>query len=247
MIKVQFIDSSNGNIIGVSEMSPEQLPETFKIQTTIHLNDEEWSIEEAIPEHSREFIQSKNVMLKMRKLEKINPNDLWFTTPTISNEFPSTKTKTKDSEFDVSIHDDYYRQKEFLTIDSLPQIEEEFKAIKEIWANHSKKSNEYTLFKNCHARKTIGLANLSVNFNRIQNLLNSNSVGQVIINGEILSNGFGLKTENTTYFGTLNNEKVVELCVSQWNNKTTDEILKITKEFNLLFVDWINCHIIEND
>ena len=246
-IKVQFIDSSNGSVIGVSEMPPEQLPETFEIQTTMHLNNEDWSIEEAIPAHSRDFLQSRSLTLKMRKVEKMNPNDIWFTTPTISNEFPQTNTKTKDSEFDISIHDDDYRQKEFLKIDSLPRIEEELKAIKEIWENHSKKSEEYTLFKNCHTRKTIGLANLSIDFNEIQNLLNSNSIGQVIINGEILSNGFGLTTENTTYFGTLNGGKVVELCISQWNEKTTNEILKINKEFHLLFVDWFNYNLIKND
>lgn len=246
-IKVQFIDSSNGNVIGISEMPPEQLPETFEVQTTMHLNDEDWSIEEAIPTHSREFLKSKNLTLKMRKVEKMNPNDIWFTTPTISNEFPQTEPKTRESEFDISIHEDDYRQKEFLNTGSLPQIEEEFKAIKEIWTNHSKKSEEYTLFKNCHARKTIGLANLSIDFNEIRALLNSNSIGQVIINGEMLSNGFGLKTENTTYFGTLNDGKVVELCISQWNDNTTEEILKISKEFNLLFVDWFNCDLIEND
>ena len=246
-IKVQFFDSSNGNLIGVSEIPPEQLPETFEIQTTMHLNDEDWTIVEAILPHSREFLESKNLTLKMRKVEKMNPNDLWFTTPTISNEFPQTNIKTKDSEFDICIHEDDYRQKEFLNISSLPKIEIEIKAIKEVWTNHSKKKEKYTLFKNCHSRNTIGLANLSLNFNEIQNLLNSNSIGQVIINGEILSNGFGLKTENTTYFGTLTDGKVVELCISQWNDKTTNEILKLNKEFNLLFVDWFNCDLIKND
>jgi len=246
-IKVQFIDSLNGNVIGVSEMPPEQLPETFEIQTTMHLSDEDWSIEEAIPAHSKDFLQSRNLTLKMRKVEKMNPNDIWFTTPTISNEFPQTEPKTKETDFDISIHEDDYRQKEFLKIDSLPRIEEELKAIKEIWENHSKKSEEYTFFKNCHTRKTIGLANLSIDFNEIQNLLNSNSIGQVIINGEILSNGFGLTSENTTYFGTLNDGKVVELCILRWNEKTTNEILKINKEFDLLFVDWFNCDLIKND
>ena len=246
-IKVQFFDSSNGNIIGVSEMPPEQLPETFEIQTTMHLNAEDWSIEEAIPAHSKDFLESKNLTLKMRKVEKINPNDFWFTTPTISNEFPQTEPKTHESDFDIDIHEDDYRQKEFLNTNSLPRIEEEFKAIKEIWTNHSKKNDEYTLFKNCHARKTIGLANLSMDYNELQTLLNSNSIGQVIINGEVLSNGFGLKTENTTYFGTLNDGKVVEFCIAQWNEKTTNEILKINKKFNLLFVDWYNRDLIKND
>ena len=91
------------------------------------------------------------------------------------------------------------------------------------------------------------MANLSIDYNELQTLLNSNSIGQVIISGEVLSNGFGLKTENTTYFGTLYDGKVVELCISEWNEKTTSEILKINKKFNLLFVDWFNCDLIKND
>lgn len=246
-IKVQFIDSSNGNVIGVSEMPPEQLPETFEIQTTMHLNDEDWSIQEAIPANKKDFLQSKNLTLKMSKVEKMNPNDIWYTTPTISNEFPQTIKKTEETENDISIHEDDYRQREFLNVNSNIQIKEEFEVIKDIWSNHSKKSKEYTLFKNCHVRKTIGLPNLSIDFNELQTILNSNSVGQVIINGENLKNGFSLNTDDTKYFGTLNGENVTELCVSEWNDNTNNEILKINKEFNLLFVDWSNCNLIEND
>ena len=243
-IKVQFIDSSNGSVIGVSEMPPEQLPETFEIQTTMHLNDEDWSIQEAIPANKKDFLQSKNLTLKMSKVEKMNPNDIWYTTPTISNEFPQTIKKTEKTENDISIHEDDYRQREFLNVNSNIQINEEFEVIKDIWSNHSKKSEEYTLFKNCHVRKTIGLSNLSIDFNELQTILNSNSVGQVIINGESLKNGFSLNTEDTKYFGTLNGENVTELCVSQWNDNTTNEILKINKKYNLLFVDWSNCILI---
>jgi len=246
-IKVQFIDSSNGNVIGVSEMPPEQLPETFEIQTTMHLNDEDWSIQEAIPAHSKEFFQTKNLTLKMTKVEKMNPNDIWYTTPTISNEFPQTIKKTKETENDILIHEDDYQQKEFLSVNSLSQVKEEINAIKEIWANHSKKSEEYTLFKNCHLRKTIGSPNLSISFNKLKSSLKFDSFGQVIINGEILVNGFAFKTENTVYFGTLNDDKVIQLCISKWTENTTNEILKINKEFNLLFVDWFNCNLIEND
>lgn len=245
-IRVQFIDNLNGETIGVSDMSADQLPETFSVPTTMHIQDADWIIEEAIPENSIEFLKSKSLVLKMRKVEKMNPNDIWFTTPTISNEFPQTKPITKESDVDINIHEDDYRQKEFLNVNSLPEITEEFKAIKEIWCNHSKKGGEYTLFKNCHVRKTIGSPNLSIDFNEMKIFLNCNSVGQVIINGEILANGFGLKTGDTTYFGTLNDEKVVELCISQWSDNTTNEILKINKEFNLQFVDWINCDLIEN-
>jgi hypothetical protein len=193
------------------------------------------------------FGRSKKAEPETDKVVTMNPNDIWFTTPTISNEFPQLTPKTKETKFDIFIHEDDYRQNEFLNQSSLPKIEEEFSGIKEIWANHSKKNDEYTLFKNCHVRKTIGSPNLKVNFNELKALLNCNSVGQVIINGNVLTNGFAIKTDNTTYFGTLNDDTVIELCIAQWNDNTTNEILNVDKAFNLLFVNWYHCDLIKNE
>ena len=55
----------------------------------------------------------------------------------------------------------------------------------------------------------------------------------------ILVNGFAVKTLNTTYFGTLNNDIVTELCIAEWNENTTNEILEINKAFNLIFANWL--------
>lgn len=177
----------------------------------------------------------------------MNPNEIWFTTPTISNEFPQIIPKTTETESDISIHEDNYRQNEFLNVSSLPQVQEEFNGIKDIWSTHSLKNDGYTLFKKCHVRKTIGIPNLTVDFNALQALLKCNSVGQVVVNGGILANGFAIKTDNTTYFGTLNENTVVELCIEQWNDNTTNEILEIDRTFNLIFVNWYHCDLIIND
>ena len=203
-IKVQFIDNLNGQTIGVSDMKADQLPETFSVPTTMHIQDNDWNVEEAIPENSIDFIRTKSLVLKMRKAEKINTNDIWFTTPTISNEFPQTVAAAKQTGFDINIPEDDYRQNEFLNLNALPLVEEEFIGIKNIWNNHSKKSEDYTLFKNCHVRKIVGSPNLRINFNELKRILKCNSTGQVIINGEALENGFTIKTESTTYFGTVN-------------------------------------------
>jgi len=246
-IKVQFIDNSNGQTIGVSKMKSDQLPETFSVPTTMHIQDSDWNVEEANPENLIDFVNTKNLVLKMRKIEKVNPNDIWFTTPTISNEFPQTVATTRQTEFDIHILEDDYRHKEFLNLNALPHIEEEFIGIKNIWDNDSKKSDEYTLFKNCHVRKVIGLPKLTINFNELKAILKCSSIGQVLINGEALQNGFAITTENTTYFGTFNSDIVTELCVSQWNENTKSEISDINKAFNLLFVNWYHCDIIRND
>ena len=222
---VQFIDNANGHTIGISQMKADQLPKTFSFPTTMQLRGSDWKVEEAIPENSVDFVKTKSLVLKMRKIDKINLNEIWFTTPTISNEFPQRGPIKRQADFDIQIMEDDYRQNEFLNLNALPLIEEEFIGIKNTWENDSKKSDGYTLFKNCHVRKVIGSPNLSINFNELKEILTCGPTGQVIITGESLLNGFAIKTENTTYFGTLNNEIVTELCILQWNENSTSEIL----------------------
>lgn len=246
-IKVQFVDNFNGQIIGVSQMTAEQLPETFSLQTTMRIQDKDWIIEEAIPENATEFIQTKSLVLKMRKVEKMNPNNIWFSLPTISNEFPQLIEMTKETDFDIHIHEDDYRQREFLNIRSLPVVEQEFVGIKDIWENQSKKRDDYTLFKTCFVRENIGAPNLTIPFQKLQNILHNNRIGQVIINNNVLKNGFSIKTDKTTFFGTLIADTVTELCILQWNENSVSEILEIDKAFNLLFVNWYNCDLIKND
>jgi hypothetical protein len=193
------------------------------------------------------FGRTKKTEQESEKVEMMNPNDIWFTTPTISNEFPQTSPLTKQTEFDIQIHEDDYRQNEFLNLSALSLIEQEIIAIKNVWENHSKKSDDYTLFKNCHVRDKIGSPNLIINFSELKTILKSNSVGQVIINGEALINGFAIKTQNTTYFGTLKNDIIIELCIAEWNENTTNEILEINKTYNLIFANWYHNDIIKND
>jgi hypothetical protein len=193
------------------------------------------------------FGRRKKTEQETGKVLTMNPKDIWFTAPTISNEYPQTIEKSTETEYDIFIHEDDYRQNEFLNLSSLPQIQEEFNGIKEIWTNHSRKNGEYTLFKTCHVRRTIGFPDLKISFKELKTLLKCNSVGQVIINGDILANGFAIKTDNTTYFGTVNDDTVTELCIAQWNDNTTSEILEIDETFNLVFVNWYHCDLIKND
>jgi len=193
------------------------------------------------------FGRTKKTEQETEKVEMMNPNDIWFTTPTISNEFPQTIPLTQQTEFDIYIHEDDYRQNEFLNLSSLPLVEQEINAIKDVWENHSKNSDDYTLFKNCHVRNKIGSPNLKIDFSELKTILKSNTFGQVIINGEVLVNGFAIKTLNTTYFGTLNNDIVSELCIAEWNENTTNEILEINKAYNLIFANWFHSDIIKND
>ena len=243
-IKVQFIDVFNGKTIGVAEMKADQLPETFSISTTMHLQNADWEVEEAIPENSVDFMRTKSLILKMRKIETVNVDDLWFSLPTISNENPQTSASVNETEFDISIHEDDYRQDEFLNKTSIPLIEQEFDEIKNVLENFSKKSDKYMLFKNCYARKIIGEPSLMICFSELLNLFKISDFGTVKINNETLVDSFAFKTKNTTFYGTKNDDIVTQLCISEWNENTINEILTINSRYNLVFVNWCNVSII---
>lgn len=182
--------------------------------------------------------------VEIQNARQINPNEIWFTLPTISNEFPQTSGSSNTSEFDIQIHEDDYRQNEFLNASSMPLIEQEIAGIKNIWENFSKKGEDYTIFKNCHVRSFIGEPNLKVNFSELKSALNFQSFGVVKINNETLLDSFTFKTKNTTYYGTSINGIITQFCISQWNENTLEEILMINKSYNLVFVNWYNYDVI---
>lgn len=172
-IKVHFIDNFNGQTIGTVEMEADKLPETFEIATRMHIENTEWTVEEAIPSKSIDFIKTKQLILKMRKIEYINPKDVLFTLPTISNELPSTIKNPLFNDFELSISEDDWRQNEFLNQSSFPLAEIEIKNIKNVWEKHKKEVDApFSAFDNCHVRSTIGEPNLTINFDELKRLLN---------------------------------------------------------------------------
>ena len=49
------------------------------------------------------FGRRKKTEQETEKVVTMNPNDIWFTTPTISNEYPQTIPKSTETEFDIFI------------------------------------------------------------------------------------------------------------------------------------------------
>ena len=244
-IEVQFIDDATGETIGISKMNPDQLPASFAEPTTIQIQQREWSVLEAIPQHSVEFLKTGKLTLKVKKIDNLPLQDLLFTLPTISNEIPMTVDNSLYNDFEVSIHDDDWRQNEFLKTSSLPFIEIEVSKIKAIWANESKEvDDKFTAFKNCHVRNTIGEPALSIDFDELRKLLNVNKIGSLKINGGFVLNGFSLQTEHTTYYGVVADGKVDHFCITKWSEGTRSELMKIIKHFQLVFAGWYHPEIV---
>lgn len=245
-IKVEFINASTGDVIGVSNMKPEQLPETFELETTMSIAGEEWTVVTAEPVHSKDFIASKSLRLMLQKPVYVNPKDILYTLPTISNELPGLIPNAADNGSRISFHEDNWRQREFLRKTSLPFVEVEINAIKNIWKKHHKKvEDRFNAFDALHVRTSIGLPNLDVDFIQLQEYLGATQTGQAFIEEQgFIKNGFSIETRNTVYVGIAANDRVSELCILTFNDQSIHEIGGLTRLFDLLFVDWYNAMLI---
>jgi hypothetical protein len=237
-IKVHFIDNTTGQTFAISDMSPEQLPETFALDTTLDIQDSTWTVEEAVPQHSVDFRKSKELVLKLRKVEKLDPRNILFTLATISNELPDSADTCLYNDFDLSMREDDWRQNEFLHNARRTSIDEDIRAIKDIWTHQSKNIDEtFTAFTNCHVRMS-GLPDLKIDFNALLKILSSAAAGSLTIDNHFVADGFSLKTDNTTYYGTLAGDVVTLLGIANWTDGTTQEIQEINHAFDLFLINW---------
>lgn len=247
-IQVEFTDYNTGELIARSAMKPEQLPESFELNTTLTLEGHEWSVKEADPIHSKDFIASGALKLKLQKIQKIDPNNILYTLPGISNEFPLVADTSAFDNFNTNFYEDDWRQREFLNRSSLPLVEIEIEETKKIWKDHSKKvDGNFNAFTRIHVRSSIGLPGLNIDFKKLQELLAITQTGSAYIDSRgFLENGFSFETENTTYLGVVLNGVVTELCILTFNENSLSEIKAINRTFNLVHADWYNCHIIDD-
>lgn len=244
-VSVQFIDASSNRVFATSEMPLDKLPETFEVQTNMFINDEEWSVEEAIPAHSKDFIQSKKLTLKLRKIEYVDPKNILFSLPTISNELPQRSNESIYKDFEhVTIEDDW-RQMEFLKKSVVSKIEVEINEIEKVkQEDRIEVESGFSAYKNCHIRGTIGEPHLEIPLEKLKRILKTEEIGSLKIKNEFVKDGFALKSEFSTFYGIEENGIVNQLCVGGYTENTPKDIDEIVQAFNLVFVGWVTCLVI---
>jgi hypothetical protein len=86
-IEVTLIDDATGAAFASSTMPPDDLPESFAIDTTLHLGDDNWSVVHADPQTKTEFTKSGKVTLWLRRIEMIDPKAISFSQLDITERF----------------------------------------------------------------------------------------------------------------------------------------------------------------
>jgi hypothetical protein len=155
VVHVRFYDQATGGRFAESRVPAGQLPQSFEARTTLHLNDVDWEVVEARPATSAEFRRSGKLTLILRRVvtAAVDPGELLFSLPTIANDAlpPVVPGSSKLDVHTIEIHEDDWRQVEWVSASAGDAIAAELEAVRRIYDQE----RQGVGFKKLHLRRAI--------------------------------------------------------------------------------------------
>lgn len=242
-MRVEFIENGTEKPFAVSDVPLEQLPDTFELETDFEIEQQHWKVVQANPQNKEEFSKTGKLRIVLDKIQMIDPRELLFSLPTINDEIPATENVSIDNLF--TIHEDDWRQSEFISKKYNSEIKQELSAIVEIYEKHRAGIG----FDKIHIRKSIISPLIDKNikideFNRKLNIT-KRSDGVGLRGGGKVKNSFAFQiAEGTTFYGQTENGLITVLCVRSDEN-SVQLIKQIAEHYEIVFVDWCRAEAIE--
>ncbi len=152
IIEVEFYEGKSPTPFAASKVPIDQLPDTFEIDTTMNLGENDWRVTDAQPIGKTDFRKTGKLKLYLAKVETtmVDPNELLFSLPTISDSIAGVED-TESLDNVVVFREDDWRQFEFISSNQEKLIHGEFEAIEQIYQQHRESSG----FNQLHVRKAI--------------------------------------------------------------------------------------------
>jgi len=245
-VHVEFYEDGGG-ILGQGDFPPERLPESFEAETTLEMMEQKWLVMRADPLTKAEFMRTGKLRLVLKKMppvQKISPHDILFSLPTISGEWPPLESGTSKANKNVlELHEDDWRQIEFVPIAERGLTDECLKGIAEIW----EKQRQGPGFKTCYPREVtysplrIPLAELRLAAGARATWLEGIGIQR---SAGLVPGGFALQMlSSVALYGQVQGDVVVRLCVhNRWRNNVGAEDLEgleaLAERHGLEVVDW---------
>lgn len=250
IIEVQFFDLATGKIFAQSKMPIGQLPQSFEASTRLHLANEDWSVVEARPMTAAEFGRTGKLALILSKITEgfIDPSTILFSLPTIANDaLPAIAPGSSRLGVEIiEIHEDDWRQIEWLPESASDIVESELSLIDGIFANERKGVG----FAKCHLRKSVPTLSDGppISMREFRALLPSNAAwlsgfGYRDVAG-IVNQSFAVRLlSSIELFGTELNGLVNSVCFANTRGNNASELdVSSLADFalkqELLLVDW---------
>jgi len=246
VIEVEFYEGESSTPFAASDIPIEQLPDTFEIDTTINMGENDWRIIDAKPLEKTEFKKGGKLKLHLTKVETtmVDPNELLYSLPTINDSLAGVEN-AESLENVAVVREDDWRQFEFIAKHHELLIQGEFEAIQKIYENH----REGQGFNQLHVRQAIlePLSNTKISIDSLKDSFSiENDYAGVAFNNAAATivNGFAFSTKSGwLLWGQLDEDsRIAVLNLSETENSSVEEISQsinsFTQKYELSLVDW---------
>jgi hypothetical protein len=95
-VLVTLINDATGEAFAITKMAPTNLPESFEIETTLHLGESDWSVVHAEPRTRAAYAKSCLLTLRLRRTEMISAEAISFSQLDITERFDDNQKLGKD-------------------------------------------------------------------------------------------------------------------------------------------------------
>lgn len=245
-IEVTFIDDLTDESLGVTQIPANNLPDSFERDTTINLRGADWNVLNAKPKTRAQYIKSKTLILWIRRIELVNPQDILYSLPSICDPIPEVNDRDISGD-ELTIAEDDWRQFELISNKLADKVDKEIAKIRLIHEN----ATEGIGWKEMHIRKKpeIPIAS-NIALTHLASLLkvSAKSTG-ITYHGSPspIADGYSLTlNDDFSVYGIAPNSKVQVIAIGQDanispNQESIELLQQLARKFNLDLVHWCRC------
>ncbi|QRN93872.1 hypothetical protein JRI60_32545 [Archangium violaceum] len=249
-IQVQFIDANTGQSLGETEMPADKLPPSFDDVAALQIDDKPYEVVSAEPRTAAEYRQTGTVRLMLRAKSlptAVNPRDILFSLPTLCDALPALdEGSTKQGLNVLELHEDDWRQIEFVALTLESSVETDLRAVAQIHKKHFKDSG----FDAIHVRKAVA-SPLEGTWLTLDDLRSTLGPAATWFDGlafqgatGLIAGGFAVKlASGLTLYGTQRGGRISVLALRSRDGTTDVEgdarlLASIASRSQLLLIDW---------
>lgn len=192
-IQLSFIDDETDEVFASTQMPVDRLPESFAIDTVLHLGEAQWSVVHAEPAERSTWVSTGELALRLRRMTQVNPQDILFSVPTLCDALPPLTDGALQGD-ELTLHEDDWRQVELLPR-TLP-IHEDFSQIQAILT-----ASEGAGFRQIHIRRHEPALTMSLEL--LESALGASVSKGVTFRGALapILDGFSAERDGVTIYG----------------------------------------------
>ena len=253
-VDIIFINVETGERIAGGSIPASQLPETFAKNTVMHIGEQPWQVVKAEPVTAEEFTKTGKLTLTCAPIEYISDKGVLYSLPTINEDTPDTGELAPEQNV-FTLHEDDWRQMEFISDSYMEAINIELRAIMAIYQNHQQEAG----FSQVHIRKVIKQPlNTTFKLAQLKQYLPNDikdAAAVVFFQDENRINDvFALNISPLVIYGHVAKSGHIKALGMQFidNPASTladviDGLVNFMKDYQLVFVDWVRLQLIPPD